>query len=261
MSSLSKQDTDLALVNLRDSGDGLLLRAVYEGLYAAYFVAPDEREPFAYYYDRLILDAYAEDYALEMLVAVSPDRQVAGFVAFEIYRPSDCALVTYIAVAPAAQGKGVARRLLDAALACAPRHTHSGRLVAMLLECHRPERMLPGQDTYDPTARLSAMRRLGAGYIPLDYVQPALTAEGARSRDLALLYLDRPELPAATPETVACFLADFYVATGVPDPEQDADLQQMRDSLTRAARGDIAPEHTAFARRYGLPCLSSTSPA
>lgn len=248
------------IVNIAESRDGLLLRRVYDGLYSECFVNPDESTSFSYFFDRLILGSVSEDnFFVNMLVALSESDDVVGFVVSEYYGESSCALITYLAVNDIYRGNGVARTLINSAIDVLLSES-SGALLSVFMECHNPDIVSDGMDTFSPTARLAIMKKLGCMYVPINYVQPPLSPEGRPSSDLVLICVVRDEVIAPpSGQIVAGFLKEFYRSLGVVDADSNQDFRLMMKCISRMENGCIDDQFISFSIRHGVPCLGGNA--
>jgi GNAT superfamily N-acetyltransferase len=153
-----------------------------------------------------------------MRVVVAEDAAgVCGGAAAELYRASGAVLLTYLYVAdrPGARRRGLARTMLQAALAaCAA----LAPVRAVLAEVEWPA-LLP-RSRFDEAAvaaardRLGFFERMGAHACNFDYVQPALGAGAAPVPWLRLMTL--PSLAAGAEDglraTLLAFLDEFHAA-------------------------------------------------
>lgn len=191
--------------------DGALLEAFYENVYLPAFA--HQREPLAAWRAALAGDA---PYAISIVLAHPGDRPdpIAGGIVFERYPASDCALLTYLVVAPAARRRGLGGALLDVAR----REVAGAALV--LGEVTDPRRTgAPGD--WD---RLHRLQRWGARVLDVAYVQPDLGA--GRDRSLALVaFTDQPAIDGAR---LAAFLREFY---GVVEGALDDELRAIVDAV------------------------------
>ena len=128
-------------------------------------------------------------------------------ITYERYRASNCGLVTYLVVAPAARRTGIGRRLLDEAVA----DLRAMGVHHVFGEVNDPRRT-------GEWARLERFQRWGARVVDTRYVQPSLGS--GRDRGLLLIefaargdHLDGAVLRG--------FVDEFYALTegGDPDPE------------------------------------------
>jgi ribosomal protein S18 acetylase RimI-like enzyme len=249
-------------IDLRDTRDQRLLEQVYGELYLACFMDPDEQEDLEQYRERLF-DAQkpAPQPVTHFLVAGvnladAGSRVLEGMLIFELYRESSCGLLTYLAVAPDARGRGLGRALLRRAFdALTHECAESGGLRAVFAETHDPALIDAAQDAMSPHERIQVMGRLGAYRVPIRYVQPELRPGDGRSRKLLLLTFpigpDRP--PQVSGGAILHFMHEFYLALGVADPLVDPDYQMMQSDIVAYLTGQPC---AGVVRAVELPGLS-----
>lgn len=235
------------IIDLRQHKDCELLTKVYTDLYEKAFTDPSEVETLDQYVTRLwnpqIPPPQPVTHFLvagtNLLDVSSP--QVDGFLICESYRESLCGLMTFVVIDERARGKGLARKLISYArkqLNADMRHYTDQRLglQALFAEMHDPRQFF-GEDIIDPNLRLQIMRKLGAHWLPIHYVQPELQPGAPRSRHLLMAAFPTSdqtcsiEMPAKIVQT---FLFEFYRALGVEQPEKDNDYL----SIVRELRGE-----------------------
>lgn len=234
---------DLELLDLRNRPDEQLLQELYSTVYLANFTIPSEQEDPSVWRPRL-WGAAAEPLELHVLVAGTTldcpsRRQLYGAGFCELYLASACGLLTYLAVAGAYRGQGLARRLVAAGIARLQERARAlelqpaRRLRAFFSEVNDPTKI--SEDVMDPWARLRAFSRLGARIVPIPYVQPELIPGRGACRELLLLAwpLDERLAERVSAAALRDFLVDFYRVSGVPVPDVDADFREMAASIER----------------------------
>lgn len=245
---MSADTSDLQIVDLGERFDALLLAQVYRDVYLPAFPLPDEQEHPDIWTPRLQdpdahprLAFLVAGHALDDPQARAPQALLVA----EYYAASRCVLVSYLAVAPAARGQGLAHRLLDALTdrLHAGRFGEPGQIAAVLAEIHDPQRIDASGDVIDPAARVEVMARLGARRLPIDYVQPALEPGKSASHDLWLVAFPARAGARARfgPGGLRAFLVEFYRALGSADPPDDpafaATFASVRRLEDRVAAG------------------------
>jgi GNAT superfamily N-acetyltransferase len=232
-------EPDLELIDLRERHDEELLAALHRELFLPNFPDPDEGEDPSIWAPLLWGAPDPSQPALHALVAgrdlASPNgRDLIALVLCEFYRRSSCGLLSYLAVRPGYRGRGLARWLVERAVATLRAEAESSGkgLRAMFGEVHDPAKVDPSEDAFDPTSRLEVMDRLGVRLVPISYVQPELRP-GLRRSDRLLLVAFPIEGPVCSlpAETIRDFLHDLYSALGVRDPDGDPDYARMKGQL------------------------------
>lgn len=200
-------------------------------LYVAAFPVLDEREDPALWQDRILRYASGDQTVPTITTVIvaghdllDTDRlTVIGGIVIEVFLKSQTGLVSYVAVAPDAQGQGVARLLVEAAYeaflaAAAAEQERRGRpfeIRAVFAEAEDPRLYDDPDEKAVTQRRLQVLGRLGARWIDVPYLQPAL-GEDRSAIDLLLLAIPLPGQPADRigTEVVWAFLAEHY---GIPD--------------------------------------------
>lgn len=201
-------------LTIRSPEHRALLARFYDELYLPAFV--QQREP---------LDAWLEQlwghrpapYDLTIVLAVDGERVDGGIVG-ELYPQSQCAILTYMVVAPHARRAGLGRSLLDDA-----RREMVGRGARAVVG------EVSTADTTESRERLARFQRWGARVIDHPYVQPDLGF--GRDRALRLVAFDPPETATLDGPTLRSFLHEFYAVTERLDPTVDPELGPLLASV------------------------------
>lgn len=271
---------------LLELGDGLVASAterpdspILERFFAGYdkaFVLPDEREELDGFRVCLALNPTCRHWfsrrhtELAMIMTDGMQGPVLGganFLATAMPdlpgHPPVAMALNYIYVDEQARGRGLSRRLLDAAATLANRAVAdgAGTSPAIFIEQNDPLLMSPGEyatDTarsgVDQVDRLRIWERLGARIVDFPYVQPALSASQAHDDSLAYAVLGFP-LARMSARYLHDHLESFFAisvlkAARTPDADPVAG-GQLRCLRAMAADGeDIAllPMHGALER-------------
>lgn len=205
------------------------LLAAFIDLYTRTFTEPSEREDPAQWSPRLYDDLAAPQPHMHLLVAVDTHATLLGGVTIEYYRDCHCGLLTYLVINPAYRRQGLARQLIQGAIALLRQDAAGVELRGVFCETEDPDRVASQGNAMSPHERLIALAHLGARQIDLPYVQPALEGWDGRCRHLLLLafYPDRTVTDIIESNVVRDFLHEFYRALGVTRPEADADFLAM----------------------------------
>lgn len=226
------------LLDLRDHPHPELL-AAFVDLYTRTFTDASEREDPAEWPPRLYGDLPVPQPRMHLLVAVDAHARtprLLGGIAFEYYRDSGCGLLTYLVTDADHRRRGLARRLVDKAIARLHEdaHGHGVELRGVFAETEDPAQVNSDGNAMAPRERLQALARLGARRIDIPYVQPALTGGNGRCRHLLLLAF-HPQADGIEGAALRDFLHEFYRALGVETPELDADFRAMVRTLADTA--------------------------
>lgn len=266
---MAKVSSDI--ISLREQGNEALLKQVYEELYLPNFFVPEEQEEMEQYRQRLFEPQMPPPQPItHFLVAgkqlqAKKRRYLHGFIIVELYRASACALITYVAVSPSRRRQGVGKLLVSAARAALARTleqmapgTGVTQPRAIFAEAHNPHRVDAASEPIDPRERLRTLARLGAQVMPFHYVQPELTPEAGRSRNLLFLTFPSSETRSATPievdaNVVQQFLHEFYEALQVSNVPHDPDYLAMSAEIAGGVSAETAPDIRQTAREVAVP--------
>ena len=172
-----------------------------------------------------------------VLLLDAEDHPVAG-VTIEYYRAARIGLLTYIAVAEGARGKGIGRRLIAAARAWLDRTADAA--TPMLAETERYQDAHDDAERGETDLRQKRLAGLGARMLDFDYVMPPL----------------RPELPPYRLHLM-CFLRDGEGRDSLRAPQVAAFLRELAAALGAdlAAHADTADMMAALETRDTLHLL------
>eukprot|EP01133_Synstelium_polycarpum_P004220 gene4220-4916_t len=268
------------LLDLRKDYDYVTLKRFYEELMLPNFPKEDELEPLDNWVEMFQegLSTNLDDETLEarangqdvapgcevdfhIILALCPPEQrratqsdIMGGVVFEFYPAINCGCITYLLVSSEYRGQGLAGQLVNEASARLMENGrvrgHLGGCNAIFLETNSAERVLPEDDVMDPAKRHAIFHKLGVRLLDFDYVQPALSKESGKCKDLLLTCLITPNIPTYTLGTeqrhylpsalLKSFLRVFwdscYTRLAVADWESDVDYQRMMDQVNRRER-------------------------
>ena len=228
--------TDVSLSAKRQE----LCEAFYKDVYLKAFSKPGQSESPGTWLPLMNSDLPPPSPILHLIVARRKSGQdadqVIGGIVIEYFRGSRTALVTYLVVAPEARRRGLARRLLDAAVQKVTADNGDKRPL-ILGEVERPEAQASGADRAQAVARLGIIGSLGGLLVVIDYVQPSLGEGKPPLDDLSLVTF--PARGAATKSLRATqlktFIAEFYESLeqgGSPEQQRVLrSLSKMRISV------------------------------
>lgn len=179
----------------------------------------------------------------EVCIGDPKDPELLGGIAFEFYRRSACGLIPYLVVDEEQRKTGLARWMIQAAGTGLARDAkkHEVFLRAVFAETNNPRLVSPNEDSMDPRLRVEVLRRLGAKWINVPYVQPRL--EKNKNRERRLLLVVFPQLSGSNDHlhsaVIRDFLAEFYLALEeefLPEqchrfPEDDDDFMELDEHL------------------------------
>ena len=156
---------------------------------------------------------------LQAYMLVHNPEEPNGFLIFEEYKKSKCALITYAAIKPSERGKGISRLLFEEAF----RILKEKGILASYGEVHNPNMIDPQKDIMNPRQRINIFEKLGGQILPIKYVQPPLGEGLEPSRDFLLLTF-QPEQGILN---LYNFLYEFYQTLGIEKPENDENFLSM----------------------------------
>lgn len=231
-------DSAPRFLDLRTQPRPDLLTAFIE-LYTDTFTDPSEREDPAQWPQRLYGEQDVPQPYMHLLVAVDTDSSsttLLGGMAFEYYRESRCGLLTYLVVDPGQRRRGLARHLIQRAITLLKQDADAAgtTLRGVSSETEDPARATAGGNAMPPQQRLLTLAQLGARWLDIPYLQPALAGGSGRCRHLLLLvfYPGPTQPPRIDGSAVRDFLHEFYRALGIADPDQDAEFLAMTMQLS-----------------------------
>jgi GNAT superfamily N-acetyltransferase len=238
-----KEPDSIELVNLRDlrlaqSSRFQVLFDSYVKIYNDAFSDASEREDPNEWLNRWDNAPASPQPSMHLVLALDPQQfdTVLGGIAFEFYRESGCALITYIAVDPASRSKGIARKLGSAALdeLGAITQLSGAKLNGVFCESQMPGCIHEASEREFAKSRQEILMKLGAVQLDLPYVQPALVGGDGRSHHLMLMaFRTKATMQEPSKEIILTFLNEFYRALGVENPESDDDYKRTVDYLRR----------------------------
>ncbi|EGG17766.1 hypothetical protein DFA_08765 [Cavenderia fasciculata] len=179
---------------------------------------------------------------------------IMGGVVFEFYPSINCGCVTYLLVNSEYRGQGLAGMLLKEAterlMENGRQRGHLGGCNAIFLETNSSEKVNPEDDVMDPAKRHSIFHKLGIRLLDFDYIQPPLSNDSSKCKDLLLTCLITPNTPKQTlgreeryylPSSLlknflmvfwdsCCSRLDYF------DWRNDIDYQRMMDQIKRRER-------------------------
>lgn len=142
-------------------------------------------------------------------------NNITGCVCFEQFPKSKCTLLTYLAVKPEHQKKGIATALINRVLDVCKHQK------AVFLETNQDS--VQSKDVMSPALRRSIFTKLGFQCLNFPYVQPQLYHSHSKCYDLYLAIHKNYPLDA---NTIADFLKEFYNFLQ-PLQNNDLDLHNM----------------------------------
>lgn len=158
-----------------------LVKFYEELLEPAFSVFPDELDSLSTFYFSLN-NLSTEPYKLHITLLVDTCKILAG-CCYEYYPKSKCCLLTYIVVSDESKGQGLSKILISEMLQQI--QSHYGKIDAIFAESNS-DKVDGSKDVMNPKLRRQILNRLGFSYLDIDYVQPPLSEELDKCRNLLL---------------------------------------------------------------------------
>jgi GNAT superfamily N-acetyltransferase len=159
-------------------------------------------------------------------VALRRDGSAIGGIVGDLFAVERVLLVSYLAVRPNLQGRGIGHALVKHAL---PKWQAKHGVDVVVAEVHDPRRWRSPAENAE--RRLRFFERVGARVLDVPFVQPALRPSDDRVQGFLLLALDvgsKVDLPS---ELIAGFVERYYeVAEGAREPD-DATLNALLERI------------------------------
>ena len=240
-----------APAEIRDLGtsaaDRELLSAFYKDLYIPAFPDADERESLdniQRYLERKAADWYGPN-NYHVHVRLEDGELVGGAITDYLAGPNT-GVIEFLVAAPARRGRGLGRRLLDAAetaLAADARAAGAAGLRAVVAEMNDPFRGGLALDSMDPFTRLLIWS--GWGYAGLDfpYVQPALSDRQRPVTSMLLAWKPVGETGNAVASATVKQVLHEYMrwAMRIDQPQRSAEFAQMARYLDARTAVPLLP--------------------
>ncbi|KAF2072207.1 hypothetical protein CYY_006473 [Polysphondylium violaceum] len=209
---------------------------------------------------------FSKEVSFHIVLAINPNHddqqqqqqqkrsKIMGGVVFEYYPSINCGCVTYLLVNTDYRGQGLAGVLLEQSqhqlMLDGKSRGHLGGCNVIFLETNSAEKIKKEDDVMDPAQRHIIFYKLGIRLLDFDYVQPPLSKESGKCRDLLLTclltnnipkyYLGKEEryyLPSSLLKNfVQVFWDSCCSRLDMGDWERDVDYQRMMDQIDRRER-------------------------
>lgn len=238
-----------------------LLLEFEQKIFIKAFPDPDERESFTDDIIPRIKNISKNSPQTFCILRLDPDNIIIGGLVADWYHKCESLELIYLAVDESRRGEGIGKGILDHGLSAIRKNLSSiGKTVKhIFLEVDIPRLTADPtqessmQEAMDSVLRLTTWEKWGAKRIPINYVQPSLSAGKAPVSNMMLMYLDDSEaekdsIPAAE---LKDFLISFYQGLNASDSDslykmlEDIDIsaenQQIRlDNITECAYAVIS---------------------
>ncbi|MBN2396506.1 MAG: hypothetical protein JXC36_08640 [Candidatus Atribacteria bacterium] len=215
----------------------------FKKIYTNGFPDKNEREDFIRIKKRVIGEKeLSEPHSIIVLSINEQLSEVNGGLIADWYADSKCIHLTYLVVDVKYKKRGFAKSLISEGVIMIKdwiENTKKIEIRNVFFESNNPEKTI--KDNFDPAERLEIFSHLGAKWIDLPYIQPAL--DSTKKEVDNLLLLSFPQFNAKgdkIPEVeIAAFLKDLYQSLGAFN--DNASLIEMQKYLKsrKNADGDI----------------------
>ena len=121
-------------------------------------------------------------YTLHITLLIEDDKILAG-CSYEYYPKSQSALLTYIVVSELDKGRGLSKILMSEIKS--QLKIHHENIKALFTESNS-DKVDESKDVMNPKLSRQILNRLGFFYLDFDYIQPPLSKESDKCKDLLL---------------------------------------------------------------------------
>ncbi len=214
--------------------------AAFQSIYQEAFPDPNEREDWNDIRTRICQpDAFPKTF-----VVFDKDAQPNGGLVADFYPQIGVIHLIYIAVSPKSRGQGIAKKLIKELLPKAIAEIqilHHFETKAILFESNIPWRT--HKDAIDPLTRLQIFEHLGAKAIPIQYTQPALSADKKEVDNLFLLTfpINGAQHQSLETDLLLGFLKEFYIGLGIHQPTLHPAFIRMQQELLTTSHMNQVP--------------------
>lgn len=207
-------------------------------LYENGFPDPNEREEFGVILNRIKGEKQSyEPHSVMVLIGNEGEApEVAGGLIADWYAGSASLHLTYLIIDERERGKGIGRKLIEEGVPGLKkwiREKSGVEIKNVFFESNNPEKTTT--DNFPPEKRLRIFSGLGAKWIDIPYVQPALDADKKNVENLLLLTFPQFNTNQNKIKTLEIenFLKDLYASLGINNWEHNPIFQKMQESLTQ----------------------------
>ncbi len=212
----------------------------FQSIYQEAFPDPNEREDWNDIRTRICQpDAFPKTF-----VVFDKDAQPNGGLVADFYPQIGVIHLIYIAVSPKSRGQGIAKKMIKELLPKAIAEIqilHHFETKAILFESNIPWRT--HKDAIDPLTRLQIFEHLGAKAIPIQYTQPALSADKKEVDNLFLLTfpINGAQHQSLETDLLFGFLKEFYIGLGIHQPTLHPAFIRMQQELLTTSHMNQVP--------------------
>ena len=216
-----------------------LLAQFAKNIYTPSFPDCNEREDFEEILRRTKAD-YTEILPKTIILLGIDQGEVVGGEIIDLYQECQALEIIYLAVNPDYRGAGIGRKIVidyTSELLSLLKTTHNIEVRNVYFETNNPLMTPQANDSFNTTDRLAIFSKLGAKWIDIDYVQPALSSNQKEVHNLLLMTF--PMLGEShnyiEASSLKSFLELFYKGLGADKTESSLckmmqQIEQISDS-------------------------------
>lgn len=216
-------------------------------MYTKGFPDENEREDFNLIIQRVIGDK--GPYEPHSIIALSSDEttsEVRGGLIADWYANSKCIHLTYLIIDDSSREKGIGKKLINEGIVQIKnliQATAGIEIKNVFFESNNPEKTI--HDNFNSVTRLEIFSRLGAKWIDIPYIQPALDAAKKEVDNLFLLSFTQFNVKGdrIAEVEITAFLKDLYQSLGASDKNASFIGMQRQLEKQKNEAGDIVLKH------------------
>ena len=230
----------------------------FEQIYNAGFPDVNEREDLSVIIKR-VTNKKKELEPYTIILISSIDSVVVGGLIADWYDKSKSIHLTYLIIDEKFRKQGLGKELIIKGIKLIKdsiRKEGGIEIKNVFFESNNPEQTKRENDSFDPYTRLKIFSSLGAKWIDIPYVQPALDIKKKSVDNLMLLSFSQfnNNINTIPVNDIMAFLEDLYAGLGVKDLIHNKDLQNIKSKLKRSKDdfGNIELKKISYGRKSDL---------
>jgi len=233
----------------------------FRSMYEVGFPDANERESFELILERVREETESDQPHTVIILSLKGRSTVRGGIIADWYAGSGALHLTYLIVDPLHRKQGTATELINKGIPTIIKWIDKARGVKIknvFFESNNPFKTIT--DNFNPTDRLNIFARMGAKYINIPYVQPALE-KGKESVDSLLLlsFTQFNETGDRIPaRDILAFLTEFYKGLGINAENLVYAKMDYSLSITQDKDGFVQLESLMEEARYSFDKVSVT---
>ena len=246
------------IVDSNSYSEQVLLVNSFKEIYINAFPDINEREDFEVIIRRIFYDKQPnEPHSILILTTTNgKNPEVTGGLIADWYENSKAIHLIYLVTAEKYRGKGIAKKLINEGVTAIKQWIEKEKKIEIrnvFFESNNPEKTK--NDNFDTIARLEIFSQIGAKWINIPYVQPALDTKKREVDNLYLLSFTQfnvkgDKIPKVE---IIAFLKDLYLSLGQSDKNKSFIRMQKVLEKQMNTDGDIELLHipeTSFYKFY-----------